>query len=215
MMNHPASCACGRALLGALTLMCLTATVLAHPFQVEDMQNLSRVGEVRISTDGQWAVFTVTRSDLAKNRSATMNLWRVSTAGGEPEQLTFVDHGSNYYATLVFRRPLSLASSGSRVDAKPQVFRLSVAGGDAMQVTSFATGVADFVLSPDGNTLAIVASVFPSCTDMACNAKRLKDHTDDPVKVRVITEIPFRRWDSWVDGQRNHIFIMPAAGGIS
>ncbi len=94
MMNPPASRAFGRALLGAPTLMCLTATVLAHPFQVEDMQNLSRVGEVRISPDGQWAVFTVTRSDLAKNRSAT-NLWRVSTAGGEPEQLTFVDHGSN------------------------------------------------------------------------------------------------------------------------
>ena len=54
---------CGRALLGALTLMCLTATVLAHPFQVEDMQNLSRVGEVRISPDGQWVVFTVTRSE--------------------------------------------------------------------------------------------------------------------------------------------------------
>ena len=213
MMNHPASCACGRALLGALTLMCLTATVLAHPFQVEDMQNLSRVGEVRISPDGQWAVFTVTRSDLAKNRSAT-NLWRVSTAGGEPEQLTFVDHGSNTTPRWSSDgRYLYFLSS--RVDAKPQVFRLSVAGGDAMQVTSFATGVADFVLSPDGNTLAIVASVFPSCTDMACNAKRLKDDTDDPVKVRVITEIPFRRWDSWVDGQRNHIFIMPAAGGIS
>jgi dipeptidyl aminopeptidase/acylaminoacyl peptidase len=137
-MNHPASRACGRALLGALSLMCLTATVLAHPFQVEDMQNLSRVGEVRISPDGQWAVFTVTRSDLAKNRSAT-NLWRVSTAGGEPEQLTFVGHGSN--STPRWSpdgRYLYFLSS--RVDDKPQVFRLSVAGADAMQVTSCANG---------------------------------------------------------------------------
>lgn len=102
----------------------------------------------------------------------------MSTAGGEPEQLTFVDHGSN--STPRWSpdgRYLFFLSS--RVDDKPQVFRLSVAGGDAMQVTTFATGVADFVLSPDGNTLAIVASVFPSCSDMACNAKRLKDHTDD------------------------------------
>jgi hypothetical protein len=60
MMNHPASRACGRALLGALTLICLAATVLAHPFQVENMQNLSCVGEVRMSPDAQW-VFTVTR----------------------------------------------------------------------------------------------------------------------------------------------------------
>jgi Tol biopolymer transport system component len=102
------------------------------------MQNLSRVGEVRISPDGQWAVFTVTRSDLAENRSAT-NLWRVSTAGGKPEQLTFVDHGSN--STPRWSpdgRYLFFLSS--RVDDKPQVFRLSVAGGDAMQVTTFATG---------------------------------------------------------------------------
>src|SRR5215510_2911521 len=43
MMNHPALRACGRALLGALTVMSLTGTVLAHPFRVDDMQNLSRV----------------------------------------------------------------------------------------------------------------------------------------------------------------------------
>lgn len=48
---------------------------------------------------------------------------------------------------------------------------------------------------------------------MACNEKRLKERADDPVKVRVITEMPFRRWDTWVDGQRNHIFIVPSEGG--
>jgi hypothetical protein len=91
----------------------------------------------------QWAVFTVARSDLAKNRLAT-NLWRVSTAGGEPEQLTFVDHGSNNTPRWSpDGRYLYFLSS--RVEDKPQVFRLSVAGGDAMQITSFATGVADFV----------------------------------------------------------------------
>ena len=38
MLNHSGSRACGRALLGTLTLTCLTATSPAHPFQVEDMQ---------------------------------------------------------------------------------------------------------------------------------------------------------------------------------
>jgi len=200
-----------RALLGALPLLCLTAVSLAHPFRVEDMQKLARVGEVRISPDGQWAAFTVTRSDLAKNRSVT-NLWKVPTAGGEPQQLTFVDHGSNNTPRWsADGRYLYFLST--RVDDKSQVFRLGTAGGDARQITSFATGVSNFVLSPDGNTLAITASVFPSCSDMACNEKRLKERADDPVKARIITEVPFRRWDTWVDGQRNHIFIMPADGG--
>src|SRR6202008_2746303 len=164
------------------------------------------VGDARIAPDGRSAAFTITRSDLAKNRSVT-NLWRVPTAGGEPQQLTFVEHGSNDTPRWsAAGRYLYFLSS--RVDDKSQVFRLPVDGGEARQITSF-------VLSPDGNTLAITASVFPSCTDMACNEKRLKERADDPVKARVITEMPFRRWDSWVDGQRNHIFIMPSEGGTA
>ncbi len=211
MMDLKATRAGGRTLLWALAPLCFAAAALAHPFRVEDLQSLSRIGEVRISPDGLWAAFTVRRSDLAKNRSVT-NLWRVPTAGGKPEQLTFVDHGSNDTPRWS-RDGRYLYFLSSRVDDKPQVFRLAVAGGEARQITSVATGVSDFVLSPDASTLAIVASVFPSCTDMACNEKRLEERADDPVKVRVITEIPFRRWDTWVDGLRNHIFIMPAAGG--
>jgi len=30
----------------------------------------------------------------------------------------------------------------------------------------------------------------------------------------MITDLLFRRWDGWVDGMRNHIFVMSAEGGI-
>ena len=56
----------------------------AHPFQVEDMQRLSRVGSPRVSPDGQWVAFTVTRSDVEKNRSVT-NIWRIPAAGGDAQ----------------------------------------------------------------------------------------------------------------------------------
>jgi dipeptidyl aminopeptidase/acylaminoacyl peptidase len=211
MMNLSFSRAHTRLLICVLSFLGSCAATQAHPFAVEDMQSLARVGEVRISPDGQWAAFTVSHSDLAKNRSVT-NLWKVPTAGGDPQQLTFVDHGSNNTPRWSMDgRYLYFLSS--RVEDKPQVFRLQLAGGEAKQITRFATGVDDFVLSPDGNTLAVVASVFPSCTDMACNERRLKERADDPVKARVITEMPFRRWDSWVDGRRNHIFVMSSDGG--
>ena len=212
MMNLKQSYACGSALLCTLALS-FAPPAPARPFKVEDMQSLSRVGEVRISPDGRWAVFTVTRSDLPKNRSVT-NLWRMPTAGGEPQQITFVQQGSNDTPRWsADGRYLYFLSS--RVEDKPQVFRLALEGGEARQITSFATGVSNFVLSPDGNTLAIIASVFPSCTDMPCNEKLLKQRKDDPVKARVITEMPFRRWDSWVEGLRNHIFVMPSSGGTA
>jgi dipeptidyl aminopeptidase/acylaminoacyl peptidase len=212
MMKLKLSKACGPGLLCALALF-LGVRASAHPFKVEDMQNLSRVGDVRISPDGRWAVFTVTRSDLAKNRAVT-NLWRVPTAGGEPQQLTFAQQGSNN-APRWSADGRYLYCLSSRAEDKSQVFRLVSEGGEAKQITNFATGVSSFVLSPDGNTLAIVASVFPSCTDMACNEKLLKERKDNPVKARVITEMPFRRWDSWVDGLRNHIFVIPSSGGTA
>ena len=200
-----------KAFAGVVALFSFAAAVNAHPFHVEDMHKLSRVGGPKTSPDGKWVAFTVTRSDVAKNRSVT-NLWMVAATGGEPRQLTFGGQGSN--ANIRWSpdgRFLYFLSS--RVDNKPQIFRLAVAGGEAMQITAVPTGVTSYVLSPDGQTIAITASVFPSCQDMACNEKTAKEHADNPVKVRVIAEMPFRRWDSWVDGRRNHIFVMPSEGG--
>src|SRR5579872_2391023 len=77
----------------AVLLVASTASS-ARPFQVEDMQRLSRVGGARLSPDGKWVAFTVTRSDVAKNRTVT-NVWMIPAAGGDPQQLTFADRGSN------------------------------------------------------------------------------------------------------------------------
>ena len=185
----------------------------SHPFHVEDMQRLSRVSSLKLSPDGKWVAFAAAKPDTSKNRSAT-NIWIVPANGGAPQQLTFAEQGSNanprwspdgHYLYFL----------SSRVDNKPQIFRLAIAGGEAKQITNIPTGVAGYVLSPDGKTIALTASVFPQCTDMACNEKAEKEHADNPFKVRVITEIPFRRWDAWVDGKRNHIFIMPAEGGAT
>ena len=185
----------------------------AHPFQVEDLQRLSRVGGPHVSPDGKWVAFTVTRSDVEKNRSVT-NIWRIPAAGGDPQQLTFAEEGSN---GGVRWSPDGnyLYFISNRVDNKPQIFRLPATGGEAKQLTKFPTGVGAYILSPDGKTIAITAGVFPACTDMACNEKMAKARTDNPVKARVITEIPFRRWDTWVDGMRNHIFLFPAEGGAA
>jgi dipeptidyl aminopeptidase/acylaminoacyl peptidase len=177
------------------------------------MQRLSRVGDPRVSPDGKSVAFTVTRSDIGKNLPVT-NVWTIPAAGGDPQQLTFGEQGFNGDVRWSpDGRYLYFIST--RVDKKRQIFRLAVNGGEAEQVTTVPTGVEAFVLSPDGKTIAITASVFPSCADMACNQRMAKERTDNPVKARVITEIPFRRWDTWVDGMRNHIFLIASEGGAA
>jgi WD40 repeat protein len=203
-----------KALICIFVLLSFAVTAwAAHPFHVEDMQRLSRVGAPRVSPDGKWVVFTVTRGDVERNRSVT-NIWRIPAAGGDPQQITFREQGFNGdMRWSPDGRYLYFVST--RADNKRQIFRLPVNGCEAKQVTTVPTGVDTYVLSPDGKTIAITSSVFPSCTDMACNEKMAKERTDNPVKTRVITDIPFRRWDTWVDGMRNHIFLVPDEGGVA
>jgi dipeptidyl aminopeptidase/acylaminoacyl peptidase len=183
----------------------------AGPLTVEDMHKLSRLGDAQLSPDGKWVAFTVTRSEVTKNKMVT-NLWVISASGGTPQQLTFVETGSNSQPRWSpDSRQLYFVST--RVDNRGEVFRLSLAGGEARQITTVPTGVDSYEVSPDGRTIALVSSVYPECTDFACNEKKQKEHDENPVKARMVTEIPFRRWDSWIDGKRNHVLVMPADGG--
>jgi Tol biopolymer transport system component len=195
-------------------LACLafaSPTWASRPFKVEDLHKLSRIGGAQLSPEGKWVAFTVSRSDVAKNRMVT-NLWMVPAAGGTPRQLTFGDRGSNDQPRWSpDTRFLYFVST--RVDNKPQVFRLPVAGGEASQITSAPGGIEAYYLSPDGGTIAFVSTVYPDCSDLPCNERKIKEHEEDPVKAQIITEIPFRRWDSWVDGKRRHIFLMSGEGG--
>jgi Tol biopolymer transport system component len=40
-----------------------------------------------------------------------------------------------------------------------------------------------------------------------------KDRDENPVKARILSDVPFRRWDTWNEGKRIHLFVMPAQGG--
>jgi dipeptidyl aminopeptidase/acylaminoacyl peptidase len=192
-----------------LWLVLVPLALLAKPFQVEDMHRILRLSDAQLSPDGQWVAFTVARSDVATNRTVR-NLWLVSASGGEARPLTF--GGAN-------SRPRWAPDSKSiyflstRIEDTAQIFQLPLAGGEAAQVSKSPVGVDSFILSPDGQTLVFTASVYPESADLAATKKRSKELEENPVKARIITEVPFRRWDTWVEGKRNHLFVMPAAGG--
>jgi len=189
----------------------MASAVAARPLRVEDIHTLSRVGGPRVSPDGKWVAFTVVRSDVTKNRMVT-NIWMAPAGGGNPQQLTFGEAGANVDVRWS-PDSRSLYFVSTRVEDKRQIFRLSLAGGEAKQITRLPTGVDAYLLSPDGKTIFVTASAFRDCTDMACNEKAEKARKENPVKSRVITQIPFRRWDEWVDGRYNHMYALPADGG--
>jgi dipeptidyl aminopeptidase/acylaminoacyl peptidase len=200
-------------ILPAIMIFALCASAWgARPFQVEDMQKLSRVSDAQLSPDGNWVVFTVQQSDVSKNKSVR-NLWLIASKGGNPTQLTFAtDKGSNSAGRW---SPDSkyIYFISSRVEDTPQIFRMALSGGEAKQITKFALGVDAYVISPDGMMIAFLSTVFPECSDPACNEKKKKEVEENPVKAQIITSVPFRRWDTWNEGKRNHIFVIPSDGG--
>ena len=202
---------CGMVASMLLALLLVLPTSAGKFFQVEDLHRLLRASEAQLSPDEQWVAFTVTRSDLAKNKMVR-NLWLVPAGGGTPRQITFGEKVSN-------ERPRwspdskSIYFLSSRVEDTAQVFKLSLAGGEASQVSHSPVGIDLFFLSPNAQTIAFTATVFPDAPDLAASKKKDKDREENPVKARILSDVPFRRWDTWNEGKRIHLFVMPAQGG--
>ena len=78
-----------------------------RPLTPDDLLKLKEVGQAAISPDGQWLAYTVKRSRLDQHHQALSflegndrsDIWLVSTAGGQPRNLTNGDSdGSGWWA---------------------------------------------------------------------------------------------------------------------
>ena len=174
------------------------------------MMKLRRLADPQVSPDGSRVAFALTEVDLAGGKRNT-DLWLVPVAGGEPRRIT-----SNPASDS---RP-RWSPDGTRIaflsarDGSSQVWALDLAGGEPRKLTSLATGVDGFEWI-DAKRLLVVAEVFPDCgADDACNAKRLAE-AGKPSSARAYDDLLFRHWDTWDDGRRNHLLVVPVDGGAA
>ncbi|MDD1687272.1 S9 family peptidase [Methanoregula sp.] len=180
----------------------------SHPFTAGDLVTFQRVGAPSPSPEGSWIVFPLRSTDLAENRGQT-NLWIIRPDGTGLRQLTFPpgndfepcwspDGSTVYY--------LSTRSGSS------QVWKISREGGDAGQVTDLPLDLSALKISPDGKSLAFTMEVFPG-TGYNATATQLKSIESQNASGRVYDTLPVRHWDTYEDGRRNHIFVMPLSTG--
>jgi dipeptidyl aminopeptidase/acylaminoacyl peptidase len=92
---------------------------------------------------------------------------------------------------------------------------LPVEGGEAQQVTDLPLEVTSAVVSRDGKRIAFSAEVFPDCDGMACTRTRLDEIGKRKTTARVYEKLFIRHWDTWKDGRRSHLFVMPSSGGAA
>jgi dipeptidyl aminopeptidase/acylaminoacyl peptidase len=178
-----------------------------HPFGVHDMWAMKRISDPQVSPDGKWVLFTLRTNDLEANKGRT-DLWVVGSDGGVTRQLTShpaADAGGRWSADGKWIFFTSTRSGSS------QVWKLAFDGGEAIQVTKFPVDASNVVVSPDGKGIAFTAEVFPGMS-IEESAQKLADRAANKATGRAYDALFIRHWDTWADGRRSHVFVMPAAG---
>ncbi|MGO9765841.1 MAG: LpqB family beta-propeller domain-containing protein [Myxococcaceae bacterium] len=195
-----------RLLLLAMGPLFLSSALAAapHPFTVEDLVAFERISEPAVSPDGERVAFTVSTLDLDGNRRRK-DLWMadVQRGGARP----FTAHGSAQAAA--FSRDGKWVYFLSARSGTAQVWRIAVDGGEAEPVTHLPLEVGSFRLSPDGKRLAVSLAVFPSCRDLACTKTRLEAAAAQKSSGQLFEGLFIRHWDTWSDGRRSHLFVLP------
>jgi dipeptidyl aminopeptidase/acylaminoacyl peptidase len=189
----------------AVALCSQAQTNAKHPMTFDDLIKLHRLSGATISKDGKWVAYAVSTPDLDANRNVS-NIWIVRTSGGEATQVT---QGGRDSSPAWSPDGKTLAFVSAR-DGNSQVYLLSLAGGEGQKLTKLSTGADLFHWSPDGKTIAFTSSVYPDCSDDACNAKRDQDKEKSKVKARLYDHLLYRHWDHWSEGKRSHLFVVPA-----
>ncbi len=146
---------------------------------------------------------------MAGNRGLT-SLWIIRPDGTGQRRLTFPPGNAAESCWSPDSSAVYYLSTGS---GSSQVWKIAPSGGDAVQVTNLSLDLANLKCSSDGKALAFTMEVFPG-TGYDVTAAHLAAIEQQNSSGRVYDTLPFRHWDSYEDGRRNHIFVMPLSTGI-
>jgi dipeptidyl aminopeptidase/acylaminoacyl peptidase len=187
-----------------------------HPFTVEDMMKLKRVGAPVLSPDGKWVVFDAEDVDLEANTKIS-HLWIVPAKGGESRRLNptpnheerprFSPDGKRLIWTSKATDPTQIWMCEFETESG----RLA---GVPHQVTNISTGADGGIWSPDGKNVVFVSSVYPDCPDDACNQKRSDELKNSKVKAKIFTRLFYRHWNALTEFKRSHLFVVPADSSV-
>jgi len=182
-----------------------------HPFSVYDMLSMDRLSDPQVSPDGKWVVFVLRETDLEANKGRT-DLWLIGTDGIGLRRLTSHPAGDSNPRWAPDSKSVWFISG--RLDSS-QVWRIRIDGGEAQQITDEPLDVGNLIVSPDGKHIAFTMEVFPDCNSVAQTKDKLDKTKQRKASGRIYERIFVRHWDTWKDGRRSHLFVMPSAEEIT
>ena len=184
-----------------------------------DLMKMRRLGDMAISPDGKWILFSVTDADLDRD-TRTSHLWIVPTAGGDEKPVTASTAGETRGRFSPDGTQILFLSSR---DGEQQVYLAGFNAatgdvGDAHKLTSLSTGADGALWSPDGKSILFTSAVYPDCAPGPqqddCNRKRDDDQAKSRVKAKLMTGLLNRHWNSFTGDKRSHLFLVAVDGSV-
>ncbi len=147
-----------------LVVSCFALPVAASPLlaqagarvpAIDSLLSLQSVGSPRLSPDGQRVAYLVTSTDWQQDAFVSQ-LWVRDLQRGAPVQLTRHEAGVSQVQWSPDGSWITFIST--RVEQRPQLFAIAVAGGEPVRLTNAAGGVGGYAWRPDGAAIAFTSS---------------------------------------------------------
>jgi dipeptidyl aminopeptidase/acylaminoacyl peptidase len=181
------------------------------PFTPQDLVSLRLLSDPRTAPDGHRVAFVLRETDLEANKGRT-DLWMLDLDMPTVQPRRLTQHAANDSSPRWSPDGQYLFFLSTR-SGSSQVWRLALAGGEALQVTDYPLDVGSFKVSPAGDRLALSIAVVPQCIDLACSKSALDAAAKGKATGRQYDRLFVRHWDTWGNGTRSHLFVAPLAGG--
>jgi len=202
---------CARSLVIAGILPLLLHAEKA-PLTHETLWLMKRVSAPVVSPDGQWVVFTLTEPSYDEKEQKS-DLWLVRADGtATPRRLTFTKGPESGAAWSPDSRRIAFVAKREG-DEVPQVYVISIEGGEAVRITDLSTGASAPIWSPDGKRILFTSNVYPGAGDDEANRRIAAERKARKYSARVYNDFPIRNWDKWLDDRRPHLFVQDAEPG--
>ncbi|MGB6363110.1 MAG: S9 family peptidase [Thermoanaerobaculia bacterium] len=180
-----------------------------RPFSAHDLVAMERISDPQVAPGGEEIAFVRRTTDFEADKGRT-DIWIVGVDGSGLRRVTTDEAGDSSPRWSADGRAVYFLSSRS---GSSQVWRIPRDGGAAVQATDLPLDIGSLTISPDGKTMAISMEVFVDCEDVDCTVKRLEERDEQKPSGVIYKQLLFRHWDTWADGRRSHLFVMPLTGG--
>lgn len=159
-----------------------------------------RVGNMCVSPDGKRVAYTVTYYSVPENKSNS-EVYVMDADGANKKQLTRTAAREGALAWLPSGKAIAFLRDGKLWNIDPE-------NGAETQVSDIEQSIDGFLYAPaEDKVLFVISTKIEKCT----GAELYGDL--DKANAYVYDDLMYRHWDSWKDGNYNHIYVGDLVSG--